>query len=233
MTNADVYISKYKELEAVVRSVYGLSENDSISYYLKNKSEFKKYRDEITYCQDIRNILQHKTTFGSAYAVEPSDSMIEFIDSLITKIRIRPKCLDYAIMLKNIYWCSYSDNVKTAMTNMRKNVFTHIPILENGQVVGIFDENSVFNYLADNEIIEVDQRITFSDITPYLNINGRDMEEFLFIKSTLYVDELQKKIDYFYRKGKRVGVAFLTVNGKQEEKLQGLITPWDILSVES
>ena len=232
MTNADIYISKYKESEAVVRSVYGLSETDSISHYLKNKSEFKKYRDEITYCQDIRNILQHKTTFGGSYAVEPSKSMIEFIDSLITKIRIRPKCLDYAVLLKNVYWCRYTDKVKDAMIDMRKNIFTHIPILEDGRVVGVFDENSVFNYLADNEIIEVDHSITFSDVAPYLSVSDREMEEILFIKSNLYVDELQKKMDHFYQKGKRVGIAFLTVNGRQEEKIQGLITPWDILSID-
>ena len=172
MTNADIYISKYKELEAVVRSVYNLSENDSISHYLKNKTEFRKYRDEISYCQEIRNILQHKTTFGNAYAVEPSNSMIEFIDSLITRIKIRPKCADHSIMLKDIYWCSYSDYVKTAMVNMRKFVFTHIPILEDDRVVGVFDENSIFNYLSDNEIVEVDNQLTFMDIKPYLSIDG-------------------------------------------------------------
>ena len=80
MSNADIYISKYKELEATVRSVYQLSENDSISHCLKNKSEFRRFRDDISYCQEIRNILQHKTTFSGTYAVEPSDSMISFID---------------------------------------------------------------------------------------------------------------------------------------------------------
>ena len=118
MSNADIYINKYKELEATVRSVYRLAASDSITYCLKNRAEFRKYRDDIVYCQEVRNILQHKTTFSGSYAVEPSDSMIEFIDSLIVRIRKRPKCLDYAVMMKDVYWRSHGDNVKVVKADL-------------------------------------------------------------------------------------------------------------------
>ena len=43
-------------------------------------------------------------------------------------------------------------------------------------------------------------------------------------------EELENKFEEYYKKGKRVGIAFLTQNGTATEKLQGIVTPWDIIS---
>ena len=102
--------------------------------------------------------------------------------------------------------------------------------MENGIVIGVFDENSIFNYLAKEEIIEVDSELSFKDIEEYISLEGRDMEEFLFFKNDGYVEELENIIESYFRKGKRAGITFLTQNGKPNERLQGIITPWDIIS---
>ena len=56
------------------------------------------------------------------------------------------------------------------------------------------------------------------------------MEEFIFFPPTGYVEELENEFEKAFRKGKRIGVAFITPTGKKTEKLQGIITPWDILA---
>ena len=55
------------------------------------------------------------------------------------------------------------------------------------------------------------------------------MEEFIFVKASLYVDDLEKKFEEATDKGKRIGMAFITVSGKPDSPLVGIITPWDIL----
>ena len=47
---------------------------------------------------------------------------------------------------------------------------------------------------------------------------------------TSYVEELENIIESYFKKGKRAGITFLTQNGKPNERLQGIITPWDIIS---
>ena len=42
--------------------------------------------------------------------------------------------------------------------------------------------------------------------------------------------DLEKEIQKYFSKNKRVGIAFLTVNGRESEPIQGIITPWDIIS---
>ena len=231
MDNSQLYIEKYKELEAVVRKTYGLPEHDSISYFLKKQDKFNRYYDDISFCQEVRNFMQHKKKINNRFAIEPNDAMLSFIEHLINRVSSRPQCRDICIPFQNIVWRSLSDSVKATIKVMRQKVYTHIPIIENGVLVGVFDENSLFNYVAENEIVDVDEKLRFSDIKPYLSVQGREMEEFLFVKATMYVEDLEKEIQQYFSKNKRVGIAFLTANGRENEPIQGMITPWDIISL--
>ena len=230
MTNAEIFIDKYKQLEEVVRITYKLKDSDSISYYLSSKSEYKRFQDEIKYCQDVRNLLNHKKKIKDTFAVEPNQQMIDFIDNLIEKIKKRLKCSDIWIPYTTVYWQPMSVNVKDAMLTMKKNMFTHTPILEGKRVIGVFDENSIFTYLTTEEIIEVDDVLTFEDIKDHISLFDREMETFVFVKATTYVEELEKKIQEEFQKNKRVGMAFVTDNGRKDGVLQGIITPWDIIA---
>ena len=229
MSNAETFIDKYKQLEEVVRSTYGLDKSDSISYYLSKENRYQRYRNEISYCQDVRNLIQHKQKLGDGFAVLPSQQMMDFIDRLISQIKNRPRCHDIQIKIKDVYWQTVDGSVKETMRMMREKVYTHVPILDNGRVIGVFDENSIFNYLADEEIIAIEDGLTVSDMKKYISIEGRDMEEFIFYSATSYVEELESEFDNAFRQGKRVGLAFITSTGKAHEDLQGIITPWDIL----
>lgn len=232
MDNAEIFIEKYKQLEKVVRSTYNLKASDSVAYYLKNQNRFKEFKEEIDYCREVRNLLSHREKINNDFTVKPSVGMIEFIDTLIEKVRSRTKCLSIAIDLPHVFWQDLNGNVKDTMKMMQQKLYTHVPILENGVVVGVFDENSVFNYLADEEIVCVDDNLTFEDIKSFLSLADREMEEFVFIGKNYYVDELEEKIEQAFHRGKRIGLAFITENGKPTQKIQGLITPWDIISAK-
>ena len=235
MNNADIFLDKYKQLEEVVKSTYklnGKDNQDSVARYLENQNRFKAFKDEIEYCREVRNLLAHKKKINNDFAVVPSERMIEFIDTLIEKVRSRTKCLSIAIDLQHVFWQDLNGNVKDAMKMMQQKLYTHVPILENGVVVGVFDENSVFNYLADEEIVCFDDNLTFEDIKSFLSLADREMEEFVFIGRNCYVDELEEKIEQAFHRGKRIGLAFITENGKATQRIQGIITPWDIISAK-
>ncbi len=232
MSNADIFLDKYKQLEEVVRSTYHLRDADSISYYLSGQVKYQKFKDEIKYCQDVRNLLSHKKKLNNSFAVEPNQHMLHFIDALINKISNRSKCSDIQIKFKDVCWRTINDSVQKAMYVMRQNLYTHVPILnEQNKVIGVFDENSIFTYLADEEIVCVDSSLKFSDIEKYISLDNREMESFVFVKSDSYVEELEDEIQKAFNKGRRIGIAFVTANGKKDESLQGIITPWDIISL--
>ena len=102
MTNSEIFLEKYKQLEETVHSTYNLRNEDSISYYLTGQSKYKRYADDIRYCQDVRNLLSHKKKISDSFAVEPNEKMIQFVDSLINSIKNRPKCSDIQIKFKDV-----------------------------------------------------------------------------------------------------------------------------------
>lgn len=234
MSNAEKFIEKYKELEEVVRITYDLKESDSISYYLTGQKEYQKYKDDIKYCQEVRNLLSHKKKINGSYAIEPNVEMLKFIDSLLDRIRDRARCCDIQVVMKNVYWQPMDGSVKKAMQIMRKNLYSHVPILDsNGTVIGVFDENSVFNYIADGEKTEISDTLTFSDISKYVSLNEREMESFIFFRPNEYVEELENNFESARRQDRRIGIAFVTSNGRSDGKLQGIITPWDIIAASA
>lgn len=233
MTNAELFIEKYKQLEEVVRTAYKLEDSDSISYYLTKQDEYSKYRNEIKYCQEVRNLLSHKRKINGAYPVEPAENMLKFIDRLIQSIKDRPVCHDIQIGMKDVYWQPMTGRVRKAMQIMRNHGYSSTPILSDGAVIGVFDENSIFNYLAENEIIEINDELTFADIRDYISLENRDSRTFMFFRSGEFVEKLEDEVDAAFRKGRRIEIVFITQNGKPTEKLQGIITPWDIIASSS
>ena len=227
-SNAEQYIDKYKKLERTVRSVYRIREQDSIAYYLSSRNEFQQYRDDIRFCQKVRNFLQHEERIDDSFAIEPNDKMLEFLDALIETIQNRPRCRDICIKRQQMFSCRYGDLVWRTARTMSERGFAHAPVLENGRVKGIFDEKVVFRYLADHPQ-QPPQDLRVRDLGEYLSLNRQKEGRFIFVKSTLYVEELQLEFEQTYRQGKRIAVAFLTAGGRPDEQVLGRVTPGDIL----
>lgn len=155
---------------------------------------------------------------------------MKFIELLISKIEHREKCKDAAVPFRKIMFAKYNDSVKKYMSAMHKNLFTHIPIINDSNcVIGVFDENSIFNFLSNETIIEIDEKILFSDIKEYLSLDDRDMETFIFFKNGAYVDDLLQDFNEKFKNRSRLEAVFLTSTGRKNEPLLGMITAWDLL----
>lgn len=226
MDNAQIFLDKYKVLESVAREAYNLDINK-----LKEDRRFSQIKQEIDYCREIRNLLTHRPKIANRYPLDPSDAVIGFLEDLIFKIKNPKRINEVAIDISKIYSKQMGDLVMPTMSEMRKKVYTHVPILNDGKVVGVFDENSIFNYLSDKTIILIDEELTFEGIKDYLGITGRDMERFLFIERNATVDEVKDSFAAEFEKGNRVGIAFITHSGKQDEKILSMVTPWDLANV--
>lgn len=232
MTNTDIFLDKYKQLEVAVRYAYGLDKYASAISFLKKHKSYSKYSAEIDFCSDIRNLLSHNPKVDGSYAVEPSDRMLELMDFLISQVESRKKCIDVAVKFKDISRSTPAGRVADAIAVMKKTGHSHIPIVGNHRVLGLFDENALFSIIAKHGIAYLadNPRLTFADVAEHVSLEDRGSKKFIFASASTYVDELEDIFDNFYRSKKRVALVFVTRNGKDNEPLQGLLTPWDIIS---
>lgn len=228
--NVDRFIEKYKELEVAVRTTYGIDKGNSVSYYLTQQNKFSKYKDDILLCSDTRNLIQHGRHVNDGFVVQPTDQMIHFMDSLISKIKNRQRCGDVMVPISEVYWQKEQGKISDAIKIMKEKTYTHVPILDERKVIGVFDENALFWHLSEEKEVSYNEESTFSSIKKYLSLEGREGESFLFAKKGDYVDVIEDRINEAFKERKRIGMVFITETGDKTGKLQGILTPWDIIA---
>jgi len=229
MTNADKYIQAYKELETTVRSIFNLPQGKSISYILSKERSTAFLKKEIQYCQDVRNLLQHREKISDKYPIVPTDEMVAYINNTIERLKNRPRCYDIAIPKSRIFSATMKDNVRQTINTMREYRYSHVPVIDRGKLVGVLSEHSIFNYVVDEGIVDIDDNLILEDLSKYLSIDRDDVEVFSFQPASLYIDELEEVFEKEFHKGNRLGMVFLTVNGRSDQEVTGILTPWDVL----
>lgn len=221
----------YKELEEIGKDLYDIPDNEGVIASLERMSQFSHEKSRLRYCREFRNSIVHKRVSREFWAT-PSDEMIKLLEDMIKRLNSVPECKDFAVDINKVYCCSINDLVLPAMNKMREQNYTHVPILENKVVKGVFSENTIFAYLLDNEIISIESNTTFSELEKYLPIEVHTTQTFRFLPWESKVYEAKQLFEETMQDTERIGMIFLTENGLPSEKLRGILTPWDILGID-
>ena len=231
MSNAEEFIEKYKEFESAVRTTYSLGNEESIRNFLCQQPEFSRYQTEIVCCQETRNLLQHQPMIRGEYPVEPSGKLVETLDFLMAKVLDRKTCIDVCVKAADVYSVELNDSVKNAMATMRAKHYSCIPVVDDERrVIGVFGEGTVFDYLADEGIVELSDGLSFEDLKDYIDFDGREGVLNLFLSHSYPVDKLLNRIESAANATQRFQLAIITNTGARSEPMQGIVTPWDVIS---
>ena len=113
---------------------------------------------------------------------------------------------------------------------MNKNSYTHIPIYDedNKKLVGVFSENSLFKYVIEDKIIEIDEKTTFNDIKECISFEKSEGIVKFVSRDSLYDNVVNDFIKEF-KDGNNLGCVMVTNSGKKTEKIIGIITSWDVI----
>ena len=231
-SKTELLLDKYKKLEAIASAQYNLNNSESAVNFLERRSECRAIKSELAYCREVRNLLTHNPKVRNRYAVEPSDEMIALLDQTIECIKNPQKAKHIWVPRDKVLCRTMEDYVRPAMVEMNEHVYTHIPIMRDGVVVGVFSENTLLSYLIDDEIISIDNDVKFSDIVKYLPLDQHRAESFRFVGQETLVSEIEDIFADSVKKSDRIGLIFVTNSGKKTEKLLGIISAWDVAGID-
>ncbi len=228
MNNIEEFREIYIEFEDITRNKFNKKLTmDQCLKELKKQRRNPYLREEsfIDFCKALRNINFH----------EKNDNYYFITDDTINRLKrildeVKHPFLVYDKATKNIYSNTLNDNVLSAMKEMNKESYTHIPIYDNDNrtLVGVFSENSLFQYVMEDNIINVDETTTFNDIKKCIDLNlSKEVVKFVS-RRKLYDDVVNDFIEEFKNKNK-LSCVMVTENGKSNEKVLGIITAWDII----
>ena len=190
--------------------------------------------DLLNYVRNVRHTLAHPKHDSEGSAVQVTQAFLEEVQTLLLRLKNPPRAKSIGVRRKKIKTASKTDSLGDLADEMKQNGFSHVPILEeNDVVIGVFNEAAVFDYIwVENESI-VGRQMQISDILEHCSLDAGHTEKFRFVKPATTIDRLVEMFRALESPSSRLGAVFVTASGKKSEALQRLITPWDVLAVSS
>lgn len=231
-------IDLFKELEEIIRKKCNVSgiitENTTLDFQIKELSKknsvVRKYQDELMIIKQVRNINTHQRNDKYGYVVCPNPDMNIKLKTIIDEIKNPPTIYNSNICVKrqNMYCRNIDDTIEETIKVMIEKVYTHIPIFENDVLVGVFSENTLLDIVNKETGILIGKDTTFRAFQDYLKIENHSSEEFKFISRNKNIYDIEDIFKDYFTRNKRLGCVYITENGKENEKILGMLTAWDI-----
>lgn len=237
MNDNDYFIDLYNRLDNLLRDYYGLED--------RNNSVIKRYEDDLkrsTISQirekgfaletvrNVRNTLIHESKIYQNDAFLISKETLQFLKNEIDCISNPIKITDVMRKIEQTYKVTIDEPVKSVTANMSKKKFSHTPIIDNnGILVGVFSESTLYTYLLDHQEVSIKDSTTIKEFLDYIPVDKHSSEKYLFVAKNTRLSEIYNSFDKKFAHDKRIAMLFVTYNGKSNQKIIGIITLQDLL----
>lgn len=214
------FLNLCQSFESLVRARYDLEDKDSPYYFLAGLEAFDNDRETIHTIRGLRNILVHNNVeySGSAgFVIQPI--LKEQLQQIILQVENPRRARD--IMVKDIVWGEPRDTVGELLERMKTSHVSRIPIRQNGKLVGVFSENTVFRRLISGRALKREEKI--SEWLEDVRLDHPDGERY----ETCHENDPVHQIENRFCKPAKQRLAILFVKDRNE-RIQGMITVYDV-----
>ncbi len=226
----DVFLDLYKEIEERLKERGIKNGRNSVVMQFIASPEGRQFKDDLNVCREMRNILTHCPDIEGEPPLIPTDAAIETLRRVEAYLSAPPRALDRAAKGDGLVSARLSDKVMPVMEEMVSRGFSHIPVFENGKLFGVFSISSVFSKAMKYDGDMVSENTLVRDFIDYIPIEKHVCERFVFAPRETTVIEAKEMFDNFPGPSqKRVAAIFITENGSPNERILGMLTPWDVL----
>lgn len=230
----DKFLQLYKQLEFDGRRLFfpNTKEGDNIIGRLLSIPYLKRFKEDLDYCRVVRNFLTHNPKVDGVYPIIPSQEMVRLLEHCVNIVNNPPKAIEFAVPASKILTADFDCPVLEIIEMMNRFVYTHVPVLKDGKLIGVFSDNTVYSYICREKELTIDDDTKISMFEKYIHLDEHINEYFEFVPKNTMFYEIEELFKYNYqcKRNKLLSVIYITENGKRDEKILGMLTPWDVLS---
>ncbi len=236
-SNAERFVSAYNQLDEYMKQNLG-NDTRNTTYYHRvigmaaKDTTFRKYKELLHSFGELRNAIVHDFgRNGMEIIAEPHLEQVKIYEKILIEAMNPPKALaKVAVKLEDLYTLEPDYNVLKAIQIMAKENYNYAPVIDNNQLVGVFSEESIFDYLKDHGSVDLTKGLKIKDIVQYTKLEAHRSEVFQFATKYETVADLEERLRKVndLDRNKRLEVVFITDKGKADEKLLGMVTIWDL-----
>ena len=219
------FLERYREIEEWALNNLNVTEMKD----LEQMPQYKSLRSSLSFCRILRNLLSHYDWSKAG------NDMIIVTDQAVRQVNnlyyaLNPVTLmRLAIRAGQIFAPAPSDSVLAAIQVMQRNDYSYIPIVDNHQMVGVFSTKTLLSLIAGRNTFQLSDTMTFQDIANHIRIADESNAHYGFIDPNATVEDVSGKFQRSKTRKKRLDVLFITDNGRSDGRLQGMITPVDLV----
>lgn len=233
----DKFVGIYNQLDAYMRRQQKVDKHADHGYLIQQMSTvnklFGRYEQELKTLAHLRNVLVHSPFMHVAHPMaKPSPAIIERYQQILNELLNPPRALTIAVPASKLYTTSLAGNALGVIKEMCEKTYTHVPVLEDDKMIGVFSENSLLAYLAHNEDSIITRDYSISEFKDFIGLDKHPSESYEFVSRNTYLTDIYALFNAALKIRRRIGVVFVTEHGKPDEKLLGIITAWDLASPE-
>lgn len=231
MSNADAFLELYKNLEELLEVRYSDGRKYAGSTVMRfyNDEDGKKWREELNVCREMRNMLSHHADIDGQPVFEPSDAVLRVLENIIEDVKNPPVAMSIATPAKSLLTCSYGDKAEDVMRKMKECGYSHVPVIEDGRLVGVFSVGTAFSMIEKYGLDRFRSNVLIGELAEFLPIDRHMTESFGFTADTTPYRSLRNRFAGNGPKNRRLAALFVTQNGRENGKVLGIITPWDMI----
>lgn len=226
---ADTFLSMYRVLEGILDKKYaslGRKINSVVMEYIQD-AESEPVRAQLNVCREIRNLLTHNADGRGGHLVEPSQAVLDSLYEVIAYVQKPQPAMLFATKAGSILRASPNDRALEIMRRMDKHGFSHVPVMDDGRIMGVFSVGSVFAQVLAGRVIEEDTRIR--EMGELLKMENHRSGRFMIMGPEVSYLDVRAEFEKHADRNNRLAAVFITSTGCQNGELLGMLTPWDVM----
>lgn len=232
MDTQNEFLSLFNELEIYLRIEYNDGRFNESSFMgtvqrIRSRREnaliaSKEYFEVLTQAAQIRNIMVHNEDI----VVPTEDFMKKF--RYIVKMITSPITVDKIMNpIRKATTVSLEKTIEEVIQIMKEKKFSHIPVVEDHKLKGVFTERTLFYYMM-MDLGDINLHMTMKDILPSMDLDNDPAEYFAFVARDKDIYEAFALFTTDSKNDKELEILFVTEHGKNHESILGIVTHWDL-----
>lgn len=237
--NATKFLNLYNKLDDVLSHKYNRFDNNysfiaKYSNELMLSSNYKIYERGriLNEIRQIRNAYVHDFDMNKDNLLNISEKTINFLQNEINNLTNPKNALNICTPFNKLLFAKLGDSVIDILSIMLEKGFLQFPIIDQySHLLGVISPNSIMQYIAygDKDVTS----LKVNDLYEYYPLDKHVSEYYMFVKEKESVQIVSSLFDKMYEKGKRLVMIFVTKDGRNDQPILGVITPYDILKLDA
>ena len=229
----DDFLRLYNELDAAMRERLEVDRSVShaalIERLAKRDSVFAAQASRLQAYRSLRNSLVHLSYTGETEPIAvPRPDVVADYQRLIEYVQSPPPALE-TIAIRKVFTVSWDDFVLPNLRIMMERGFRLAPIIQEGELHGMFTESTLAQAWLSSESFILDETVRFEAFRETADFQ-KPILGVRFMASNVTVEEVERDFREAFERAEFTSVVCLTASGKPYENLDGIVTAHDLPS---